>query len=484
MAFCKFSPGYIHGTSINIDAAFIHDYVPTAPSDCIKVYLFGLLKCIDSNTSDNTLDSFSKHLGLNPDDVESCFRYWQDQGLVQVIDINPIEVRFLPIKGAIGSGKKYNANKYAGFNLKAQELLSGRMITLNEYNEYYTLIETRDIEPEALLMIIAYCTKAKGADIGYNYILTVANHWIREGIKNATAVEERLSTLENYFEKTAEVASALKSKVAIGIEEKQLYYKWTSEMGFELGTILFVAKTVAKQNTSKFKFQKLDNMLTKYYELKTMSILEIEEYEANKQTLSKLTIKIIKALGLYYESIDNIIETYTINWIHKGFSEEALEKIANMCFKQNVRTLSGMDSVINKLAKLGITNLAALNQYIAQSVESDTKIKQILEHIGIMRSVNQFDRENYKMWLTTFGFGDDLINYAASLSVGKNMQYMNQILTNFYHNKITTVEEAKKQQPQTTTAKPAPSAKTALTRSYSDEEINAVFANLGEIDWQ
>ncbi|MDR0850804.1 MAG: DnaD domain protein [Christensenellaceae bacterium] len=482
MAFCKFSPGYIHGASVNIDVAFIHDYVPTASGDCIRVYLFGLLKALSSETADNTLENFSKNLGLSTDDVESCFRYWQDQGLVQVIDINPIEVRFLSVTNAIGTGKKYNANKYAGFNLKAQELLSGRMITLNEYNEYYTLIETKGIEPEALLMIIAYCIKTKGPDIGYNYILTVTNHWIREGIKNAAAVEKRLGTLENYFEKAAEVATALKSKAEIGIEEKQLYHKWTKEMGFDFGVVLFVAKTIAKQNISRFKFEKLDNQLNKYYELKLMSIKEIEEYEANKQTLSKLTIKIIKALGLYYESIDTIIETYTINWIHKGFAEEVLEKIANLCFKQNIRTLSGMDSVINKFAKLGVITLPALSQYIEQTSTGDNKIKQILEHLGIMRNVNHFDRENYKTWISTFGFGDELIDYAVNLAAGKNMQYLNQVLTNFYHNKISTVDQAKKQQPMSST-KPVPSAKTALTRSYSDEEINAVFANLDDIDW-
>ena len=484
MAFCKFSPGYIHGGSINIDVAFIHDHIPYASGDCIKVYLFGLLKCLGSDTADNTLENFSNNLGLSPDDVESCFRYWQDQGLVQVIDINPIEVRYLPVKNAIGAGKKYRTNKYESFNIKAQELLSGRMITLNEYNEYYTLIETKGIEPEALLMIISYCTKTKGADIGYNYILTVANHWIREGIKNASAVEERLSTLENYLEKAGEIAAALKSKAIVGIEEKQLYHKWTKDFGFDLGTILFVAKVVAKQNTSRFKFEKLDSMLTKYYELKLMSIREIEEYEANKQALSKLTIKIIKSLGLYYESIDTIVETYTINWIRKGFGEEVLEKIANLCFKQNIRTLSGMDGALNKFAKLGITTLPALSQYIEQTSAGDSKIKQILERIGVVRAVNQFDRENYKTWTTTFGFGDELIDYATSIAAGKNMQYLNQILTNFHLGKITTVADAKKQQPVAATmSKSAPSAKTALTRSYSDEEINAVFANLDDIDW-
>ena len=73
MAFCKFSTGFIAESSIVLDSMFLNDYVPYAPESCLKVYLFGLAKCYNSTSYDNTIENFEKVLNLSKEDIISSF---------------------------------------------------------------------------------------------------------------------------------------------------------------------------------------------------------------------------------------------------------------------------------------------------------------------------------------------------------------------------------------------------------------------------
>lgn len=480
MSFCKFSTGFIADSQIVLDSMFLNDYVPYAPESCLKVYLFGLLKCYNSSSYDNTLENFEKVLNLSKEDIISAFLYWQDQNLVQVINLEPeIEVRYLPVKNACKNLKKFKVEKYSSFALQAQEILS-RPVNTNEINEYITLIESFSMQPEALLMIMKYCTSSKGDSVSYQYILTVARSWAKEHILTTEKVEDKLTELNNILGDGAKVASALKFRGNLSHEHGQFIIKWTHELGFELDTIIHVAKTISKQ-TTKNGFERLDSALTKYYEQKLFSSLEIDEYEANKTALISLAKTINKAIGLYYENVDNIIDTYILPWISKGFGEETLVAIANYCFKNSIRTLDGMNDKINKFYKLGYTTLNGINQYINDIVSVDKDIKVILTKLNLERKVNSFDRDMYNIWTNSWKMQKDVIDHAVSLSSGKSnpMKYLNQILSTWHSNNITTLEEAKKYK--------APVQQTSAEvninrRSYTDEELQAVFTNLDEVE--
>ena len=107
MAFCKYSSSLVDSATISIDAKFLNDYLPVAPESCLKVYLYGLLKCQNSAGYDNTLESFEENLGITKEDVINCFLYWQDQNLVQVLETDPIEVRYLPTKDNLTTFSPY-----------------------------------------------------------------------------------------------------------------------------------------------------------------------------------------------------------------------------------------------------------------------------------------------------------------------------------------------------------------------------------------
>ena len=177
MAFCKFSTEYNANLEISLSRIFVTDYLPYAPDSCTKVYLYGLNLWLQDQDVTNSLENVSQSLGMSKEDIKSSFLYWQDQGLVTVLNFDPIEIRYLNIVPKKFSAKMFKKEKYADFNKAMQEVLDGRMITPTEYREYYVLMDSLHIEDSALVMIAKYCTEQKGASVGYAYILTVAKNW-------------------------------------------------------------------------------------------------------------------------------------------------------------------------------------------------------------------------------------------------------------------------------------------------------------------
>lgn len=486
MPFCKYSSSLINSTTISLDAKFLNDYLPIAPENAIKVYLFGLLKCQNSAGFDNTIENFENVLGLTKKDVLNAFLYWQEQNIVQIIETDPIEIRYLPQKDNFAI-KKIDSKKYASFISEVQEIISGRQINPNEYYKYIDFLETYNIQPCDFVMIVKYCVDKKDNTINCNYILTVAKIWADEGVRTAEKIEEKIESLSLVNSDINQVAKALKFKGNLSIEHQQMYEKWTKSFGFKLNTILQLAKKVSIK-TKNYSFEMLDKSLTKYYELKLLSFSEIEEYEANKTSLMDIAKEINRALGVYYESVENEVETYIIPWLNKGFNEKSLLQIANFCFRTNIRTLDGMEQSIQKFHKLGLVSVNSIDNHLNEIVSTDKNIKEILTKLNIDRRVNSFDRSFYRTWTYSYKFSDEIIDYAISLSLNKNngMQYMNALLTNWFDANLKTLEEIKKQNNSQTnkegqSIKADFERKSFSTRTYSEEELSALFDNLDEI---
>jgi len=482
MNFCKFSTEVISSKHTMVDNVFITDFLPSAPDMAVKVYLFGLQKCLSPQVGENSLAFFAQTFGISTEDVLSIYLYWQEAGLVQVLATEPFEVRYLPVKKQSMSAKKWSEEKYESFNAQIQEVLSGRMITPNEYNEYYMVIETLKLEPNALVAIAAYCADLKGTTVGHAYITTVARVWAAEGIKTLEAVREKLQSAEQTSAAATKILVALGSKRKANIEEQALYEKWVNHLGYDDATLKQVA--VMLKQSKKATFEKMDYALTKYYEAKLFTFLDISSYESHRECMTDTAKKVNKALGVWYESLDAEISEFISKWLSLGFETETLVAIATYCFKKSVRTLEGMNGVVLKFHKLGIISLGALSQYIESIATEDKQIKLLLEQMASAREVNQWDRNLYKCWTQNWHFSPEIIEFAASLSAGKAqpMQYASKILGAWFEQKVTTLADAKKHAESFGASGAKPVANKITPREYTSSELNALFDNLEEIE--
>ncbi len=424
---CSFSKEFSVSAYTNIENVFLFEYMPNASGEAVKVYLYGLFLC-QNQEYDQNIGDIAKTLNLTEDQVKDCFLFWEEFGLLSVVSDSPFSVQYLPVKNSFNSKpRKYKAEKYTDFAKGVQALLPERMISTNEYTEYFSVMETYGIKPEAMLMIVKYCADRKGKDIGYHYILKVAKDFGARGIITQEKVENELSS---YIFRTAEIEKILKAlslKRGPEIDDLNLLKKWTEELSFDIDNIVYAATKMKKGSMAK-----LDEFLLELYGMKSFSKEEIENFIKEKQNIYDTAIKINRALSIYMDIIDTVVETYTKKWFSFGFTSETLIFIATYCFKIGKNTLQYMDSLLEELRNKGFIDLTSVNDYFDGQKKTDEFISKLLITCGINRRPNNWDRENVAMW-KTWNFSEDMILEAGKLASGKAspIPYINGILSSW-----------------------------------------------------
>lgn len=420
----------------DIENAFITEYLPSADGDAVKVYLYGLY--LSKNiAADVSLAEFSKNVGLEPEKITDIFKFWQEFDLVTFTE-SPFAVTYLPISANYARARKYKPEKYTEFCSMLQNLFPSRAIGINEYTEYFNLMEIYSISQDAMLMIVKYCIDKKGEDISYRYISKVAKDFGSRGLTTCEKVEAELN---KYVTKTADIEkilAAMDSKKQPEMENIKQLNKWINELGFTMEAVLAAASSLKKGN-----FDKLDAFMMELYGLKCFGVEDIKSYVNKKRELYDASVKIAKALSLYFEVIDTVVENYTSKWFDHGYTQDGLLFIANYCFKQGRNSLEDMNNVIETLFKNGVISYPALTEYFLRLEKDDEFIKTVLSEIGIKRNVTPWDRSNLSVW-RGWNFSDDMILEAAKRAVGKNspVQYMNAILGNWKNKSVYTAEGA------------------------------------------
>ena len=480
MAFCTKEKQLIDSGYTCIDNKFILNYLADAPDVRSAVYLMGLTLC-ESSGDDNSRSTIAQKLGISEEDVMSAYYYWQELGLVHITGETPPQVIYLNVDKSTSALKKIKPGKYTKFSQEMQRIIEGRMLTVNEYNEYYMFLEDTTFEPEALLAVAKYCVELKGNNINYHYILTVARNQLTRGATTLVAVQDNLNSQQKYDDDLKLVFKALGSNRKIDHDDRELYEKWTKEFGFTLETVIAVAKKCKKGGMVT-----LDGRLCEYYKTGALSVVEIDNYVKEKTQLFDLARDINKCIGVYYQSLDAIVDEYVSNWVRKGFDEQTLIAIAKYCFRSGIRTLAGLASIIDKLYKNGVTTLTSLEQYLAQVSAKDENILAILKTAGLDRRVTNNDRALYRTWTEGWGMPQDVILLVAEKSAGTTSPtaYINRVLSDYKQKGIATVEQAQSYQPQQPTQT---AQKTAIIgqrdierREYTDQQLNAMFTALDD----
>lgn len=469
MSFCSFSKETITNSSTVLDNRFISTYLPEANGDAIKIYIYGLFVCQESD-SDISFDKFCNDVKLDKDVVSDCFRFWEELGIVNVLSEDPFIVKYLPVTQS--KPRKYSAEKYGEFNKALQVLIPERMITTNEYAAYFSLMEENGLKPEALLMIVKYCVDLKGGAIGLRYILKVANDFIARGITTTTKIEKELS---DYSLKTGEFASLMNyilPNKKPQIEDLKLFEKWNKQLLYDIDTIIFIAKSAKIKN-----IEKLDKEIDVLYASKKFSEKEIADYYKSKAKTTELAYAINRSLSVYTEVIDPVIENYVIPWQNMGYDEETLLFLATYCFKKNRRSLEEMNEVVEKLYKNGLITLSSIAEYLKSISADDDFIKKLLLIAGLSRKPTEWDRANLKTW-RSWNFSDEMICEACAIAAGKSnpMSYVNAVLSGWKSEGIFTADKIRR-----TDKKTNPQA--IQTRNYTKEEFDKLIDDIDEIEF-
>jgi DNA replication protein DnaD len=459
MPFVSVSDDLRNKSYVSVENKFITKYLPILEANAVKVYLFALY-IFQSGQSGYTLTDLATKLEMTEEDAKNYFTYLEEFELVSITSLNPFEVKILECDNVYGTPKKIKPEKYADFSIEVQSIISGRMISTNEFLEYYLLLEEYGFERNALLMIISYCVNLKGNDIRFQYIKKVAKSFADDGLTTAKKVEKKLSSYTTSTPALIKLFSTCSINRQPDIEDDKLYLKWSNEMGFTDEAIIAGAKYFKAKS-----IEKIDSAMTELYNNKKFDVKEIDDYCKNKNSVYQLTFDIARSLGVYIQNIAPYVENYTTNWINYGFDRDALLLISNHCFMHGKNSFATMNDFLIVLYDEGIVTTDSVKEKIAKIDSEEKLINTILTTCGLTRKIIPMDKDCLKRW-KNWGFSDEMLIECARLSSGTNnpISYMNAILSTWKNDGIFTIDKIAK---QSSASKTSTSNKTSTTKSNS-----------------
>lgn len=437
MAFCSFSKDTDNTYTI-VENKFITKYLPEADGFAVKVYLYGLFLCENTDV-DFSVCSMAEVLKTTEEKIREAFAFWEDYDLVEILAKEPFTVQYLPVKSAVGRPKKVRYEQYTDFNKELQRKMQrvGKFISHAEYIKYMRFLEENNIQPQALLLIAEYCINKQGEAISPAYIFNKAKKLIRSGLSTYEQVEKELS---NY---NAHEGDVLAIFTALSIFQRSpdesdyaLYAKWTEKLGFTREAILTAAKKLKRGSMNT-----LDLTLDELAEKGKIEAAEVESYLTDRELFANLTFRLGRKLGVKIQNPAPYIDEYVEKWYMYGFEESSLLDIALLCLKTDRGDFEAMNGVVKELFKNGVVSKDGVKAYLKEKNDELKLFTNIQSVCGALRK-SATNLSLIKTW-REWKFGDDMILEAAKRSAtsANPIPYMNKILSDWKQSEIFSLKD-------------------------------------------
>ncbi len=437
MAFCSFSKD-TDNTYTLVENKFITKYLTVADGFAVKVYLYGLYLCENTNT-DFSVASMAEVLKTTEQKIMEAFAFWQDFDLVEILCKEPFTVQYLPVRSAVGRPKKVRYEQYTDFNKELQRKMQkvGKFISSNEYVKYMHFLEENNIQPQASLLIAEYCINKQGETISPSYIFNKAKKLIRNGLTTYEQVEKELSSYNAQEGDLMAIFAAMSLfQNAPDENDYALYKKWTETLGFTKDGILTAAKRLKRGNMTT-----LDMNLDELAEKGKTETKEIEAYLSERDILANLTFRIGRKLGVKVHNPAPYIDEYVEKWYTYGFEETSLLDVALFCLKTARGDFDAMNGVLQSLFSDGIVSQDGVKDFLKAKNDELKLFTKIQDICGAIRK-NATNLSLIKTW-RDWKFSDGMILEAAKRSAtsANPIPYMNKILSDWKRQEIYAIKD-------------------------------------------
>ena len=434
MAFCTFSKEFDNAYTI-VENKFITKYLPQADGFAVKVYLYGLYLC-ENTQHEFSVKSMSEVLNCSEVQIKEAFAFWEDYDLVQILAQDPFTVQYLPVRSLVGKPKKIRYEQYADFNKELQRKLQkvGKFVSPNDYLKYMHFLEETSMQPQALLLVAEYCINKQGEDVSPSYIFNKAKKLIRNGFTTYEQVEKEISDNNANEGTLLAVFNALSLSRSADESDYALYKKWTDELGFTKVGVLTAAKKLKKGSVNS-----LDLTLLELYEKHKTDEKEIEEYLTARESLASLTFRIGRKLGVKVQNPAPYIDEYVEKWYTYGFEENSILDVALLCMRTERGSFDALDSILEKLFKEGAVSKESVKEYLKEKNDEIKLLTKMQEICATLRKT-ETNLSLIRTW-RSWNFSDEMILEAtkrSSLS-GNPLPYMNKILSDWKKENVFSV---------------------------------------------
>lgn len=295
----------------DIENIFINEYMPAAPGDYVKVFLYGLL--YSQNSGQMTHKQMANQLGMTEKEVEAAWDYWDKLGVVSkryIINSDTYNVEFKQLRSLMygsGSHMEENNDVFEEFDeptplespevkevLWAIEGILGRTLSPNENIEIGSWLNEVGASQEVIIGATEYCVE-KGKR-GINYIAKVVLQWTKDGFKTTEDVKNHISTLEERFGNYKRVLQTLGLNRPATEAEREMMDNWFDVMQFNMDRVMDACVKASFISSPNLKY--VNKVLENWYEEAKIDGRNVN----NKLTISNTD------LNKYYEHLRKTAE--------------------------------------------------------------------------------------------------------------------------------------------------------------------------------
>lgn len=289
-------PASIIFNDTNISDIFITKFLPNAPGDAVKIYMYLMFQT--KYTNEINIKNISDAINLSYNAVKNGFDYWTEKGLfvkhgndIIIRNIKEIEL-FEKYNPKVGLSKEEIKNKNKE-NEKAdlidninKQFFQGIMSPI-WVSTIYSWFNKFSFSDEVIFALFQYA-KDKNA-LNKNYIEQVALGWSNENIKTYEDLNNYLNKRQLIYRKCKNISNKLRLYRSLSQFEENYVKKWVLEYKFSDEVIDKGLQIAGENSTSSFKY--LDTIYTDWNNKNLKNVEEIEKYiNETKQKFSKENI--------------------------------------------------------------------------------------------------------------------------------------------------------------------------------------------------
>ena len=407
LSFDKGRDIFLHRTKV--ENLFISEYLPDAPGDYVKVFLFGLMYAQYEITPNRS--ELAKLLNLSVDEIAEAWIYWESRGLVRVLygkDSNDEEVNHIVFLSkieelygkmsetpapAVAESAEAELPLYVSIDdmdydevinsklidrrlrelYEKYQVTTGRTVSRQEVSKIEDAVKVYGIEPEIFDFAIDYCADLEKYSI--DYIFKVALRWTEEGCRT---VEEAKKLLDKHSRRNdcyRQVFKALGFNRLPAPIDREIMDRWFDGLNCSLAEVLDACSAAAgiREPNLKYVNKVIENRRLEKGGVNTRLQKDYSQNSSEKSSEEGSPVS-RKVLADYYEFIRNEDEKE-----REARVVEVLRKVPEM------RAVFEAESSVNsKMLSLrpGSDNLDARQRLRAERIAIEENRKQLLAENG------------------------------------------------------------------------------------------------------
>ena len=475
MPLCAFQGQYLAMGVTPVENIFIEHYLPHAPGDYVRVYLYGLTQCYHQNDGEMTLAKMAQILGLEEKEVTGAFQYWERQGLLRRVSDNPPSYEYLNLATAMSdeSPMEQAVYRHRDFNTRLQQLFDKRLLHPAEFMAACEWVEDLHLPEEVVLLMVEHFVRTKGRSFQFKQLEKTALQWAEQGINTPEAARDMLLRDSAAYKLAQKVLDRFNLRRAPTKEEAALARKWLDEWRLTEEAVLVACRETVKGRNPSFGY--LDGILSRNQTARTPEDMagQLDETERLREAIKAIH----EALGIQQMAPTPAEMDIYRNFIAAGFSPESIRRVARSMGDSGSYTMENLNRQMTRFVEMGLMTDMQISEYLDRQKLLREQAARVYEKSGQAARVNAASAAQMEEWLSMGSF--PMVLYAAECAKGTKLppQYISKLLREWKKAGFTTVEEARRQ--HEAVRAPAAEAKrpTAMQfeqRAYTQEQLAAL----------